>query len=153
VLGVRDLVWAVGICMALTWVVQWRPSWSARRFIERESRAGFETAFAGHRFANGEIVTSNGSAQTDPTVPAITFYRLEVDAEELNWNGSRAEFVVRHRIELEGRDASQDVHLRLEKRGSQWNYTHFEVRGHPPLEDPSADNPWSRTLHPDAESL
>lgn len=149
--GVRDLVWSALVCGVLTYFVQCRPVLSAQRFVERECDAGFEQAFAGYRYANGEVITANGGAQVDPMAPPVVLRRLEVEARESSWNGDRAEFVLRHQLQLGavgggGTDASQEIHLRVERRAARWVYTLFEVRGQPPLADPAQGNPFARAL-------
>jgi hypothetical protein len=150
--GTRDVVWSLAICAALTLLMQCRPAWSARRFIERESKAGFEQAYAGQRFASGEIISAAGKGvHIDPLAPMVTLRRLEITAERLSWTGDKAEFVVRHAIAVEGADpqgddASQEIHVRIEKQGSGWTYTLFEVRGRGSIADPNTGNPWARAL-------
>lgn len=148
--GVRDLVWSAIICGVLSYFVQCRPAMSARRFVERECDAAFEQAYAGHRYLNGEIVGSGGG-YVDPMAPAVVLRRLEIEAQEGSWNGKRAEFVVRHLVQLggtgaDGTDASHDIHLRLERRDARWVYTLFQVRGQPPLDDPGEGNPFARAF-------
>jgi hypothetical protein len=149
--GARDVVWSILICAALTLVTQCRPEFSARTFLERESQAAFDQAYAGRRFIDGEIIAGGGGAHVDPMAPAVLSRRFEIKAAQLNWTGDRAEFVVRHSIQLVGSDASQDIHLRLEKHGARWVYTLFEVRGRSPLADPDRENPFARALRPDDE--
>jgi hypothetical protein len=150
--GARDAVWSLAICAALTLLVQCRPAWSARRFIERESKAGFRQAYAGHRFVDGEVITgASGGAHLDPTAPMVMLRRLEITAERASWTGKRAEFVVRHMIQLQGLDpagddASQEIHVQIEKRGARWTYTLFQVRGRGAVPDPNARNPWALAL-------
>jgi len=152
--GARDAVWSLAICAALTLLVQCRPMWSARRFIERESKAGFRQAYAGHRFLDGEVITGpKGGAHLDPTAPMVTLRRLEVTAERTSWTGKKAEFVVRHLIQLQGldpagNDASQEIHVQIEKRGGGWVYTLFQVRGRGAIPEPNARNPWAFALEP-----
>ncbi|MGH8310853.1 MAG: hypothetical protein ACRETX_13795, partial [Steroidobacteraceae bacterium] len=151
VFGVRDVVWSVVICVALTLFVQCRPVWSARRFIERESNAGFVEAYTGRRFANGEVIAGFGKgAHVDHTAPLVVFRRLEITAERSAWTGKKAEFVVRHLIELQGlsgdADPSQEIHVQIERQGPRWVYTLFEVRGSGPIEAPNTGNPWARAL-------
>lgn len=147
----RDVAWSLLICFGLTFMLQWRPSLQARSFIERDSRDGFYEAYAGHRFVSGELISVGGAARVDPMASAVSDRRLQIQAERISWNGSRVEFVVRHRIELAaasaaGDDVSQDVHLKLQRDGTHWAYTLFEVRGHPPLNEPNTGNPWARAL-------
>jgi hypothetical protein len=150
----RDVIWSSAICAALTLLLQCRPAWSARRFIERESKAGFAEAYQGHRVLGGEVIVQNGSGtRFDPLAPMVTARRLEITAERTSWTGDKAEFVVRHVIELQGftsagSDASQEIHVRIEKRGARWQYTLFQVRDRGPLPDPNARNPWAVTLKP-----
>lgn len=148
VFGARDMVWSVVICAAALVYVQCRPAWSARRFIEREAEVGFQQAFARHRFVDGELITTVGKgAHLDPLAPVVTVHDVDITAERLAWNGKSADFVVRHRIELQDdTDASMEVHVRIEMRGSSWVYTLFEVRGAGELPQPNADNPWARAL-------
>jgi hypothetical protein len=151
-LGTRDVVWSLLICAALTLLTQCRPAWSARRFIERESRTGFELAYAGRRFVSGEIISAGGQGtHIDPLAPMVTLRRLEITAERLSWTGDKAEFVVRHAITVQGADpqgddASQEIHVRIEKQGSGWVYTLFEVRDRGSIADPNTGNPWARAL-------
>jgi hypothetical protein len=153
-LGTRDVIWSLVICAALTLLMQCRPSWSARRFIERESKAGFEQAYSGRRFLGGEIITADGKGtHIDPMAPMVTLRRLEITAERMSWMGDKAEFVVRHAIAVtgddpQGEDASQEIHVQIEKQGSGWTYTLFEVRGRGSIADPNAGNPWARALSP-----
>ncbi len=151
-LGARDVVWSIGICATLLVYTQWRPNVSARSFLERESQAAFERAYAGHRYIDGDIVgAGEGGMQVDPMAPAVLSRRFEITASQLDWTGDRAEFVVRHAVHLAGSDATQDIHLRLEKRGARWIYTRFQVRGHTALADPDRENPFLRALRPQDE--
>jgi hypothetical protein len=144
-LGVRGLIWSAAICAVITLFAQCRPTWSARRFIERQAAAGFEQAFTGHRFSGGDSVV--GGTSVDPMLPTITTHAVEITAERIAWNGNRAEFVVRHRVELDGApNATQDVHVQIEKRNGQWVYERFEVRGSGEMSEPNRDNPWARAL-------
>ena len=153
-LGARDVVWSIAICAALTLLAQCRPAWSARRFIERESQAGFQEAYAGRRLLSGEVITAEGKGvHLDTTAPMVTFRRLDITAERMSWTGDKAEFVVRHAISVtsadpQGEDASQDIHVQIEKQGSRWVYTLFEVRGRGSIADPNTGNPWARALAP-----
>jgi hypothetical protein len=150
--GARDVVWSLAICAALTLLVQCRPVWSARRFIERESTNGFREAYAGRRYLSGEvIVPQSGGAHLDPMAPMVLLRRLEISAERTSWTGDKAEFVVRHLIQLQGvdpagDDASQEIHVQIEKRGGSWFYTLFEVRGRGTVADPNERNPWAVAL-------
>lgn len=152
--GARDVVWSLLICAALTLLVQCRPAWSARRFIERESSAGFQEAYAGRRFVHGEVISAPGKgAHLDPMAPLVTTRQLHIEAERMSWKGDRAEFVVRHAIALQGLtsagdDVSQDIHVQIERQGPRWVYTLFEVRGRGPLDAPNDGNPWARALGP-----
>jgi hypothetical protein len=152
-LGMRDIVWSLLICGALSFFFELRPAWDARRFVERESRAGFLEAYAGHRFLNGELILPAGvsSARVDPMAVEVLARRLEINAERTAWNGKKAELVVRHLIQLVdgspgGRDASQDVHVQIEKQDGHWIYTLFEVRGRGAIEEPNTSNPWAQVL-------
>jgi hypothetical protein len=152
--GARDVVWSLAICAALTLLVQCRPAWSARRFIERESKAGFQEVYAGRRFINGEVITAPGAgAHVDPLAPMVVQRRLDITAERISWTGDKAEYVVRHAIAVQGAtaqgdDASQDIHVQIEKQGARWVYTRFEVRGVGAIADPNQGNPWARALQP-----
>src|SRR5688572_21520278 len=97
--GARDVVWASVVFFATTWFVQCRPAWSARRFVEREADAGFETAFSGHRFVSGNVITpTGGGTHVDPAAPMVQMRRFELQAERVSWNGNKAEFVILYRI-------------------------------------------------------
>jgi hypothetical protein len=146
----RDAVWAVLVCFAITFMVQCRPAWEARRFIQRESQEGFYEAYSGHRFVSGEVISSGGGVHADPMASTVSDRRLVIQAERIGWTGNKAEFVVRHRIELadgDGIAASQDVHVQIKRDGKSWVYTLFEVRGRGPLHEPNAGNPWARALN------
>jgi hypothetical protein len=151
-LGTRDVVWSIAICAALLVYTQWRPSFSARTFLEHESQEAFERVYAGYRKVDGNIIgDGKGGAHVDPMAPAVLSRRLEIQASQLNWTGSSGEFVVHHAIHLANGDASQDIHVRLEKRGSRWVYTHFQVRGRDALAEPDRENPFVRALHPERD--
>lgn len=151
-LGTRDVVWSIGICAALLVLTQWRPSFSARTFLERESQEAFERVYAGHRTLDGNIIgDGKGGTHVDPMAPAVLSRSLEIQASQMNWTGSSGEFVVRHAIHLAGGDASQDIHVRLEKRRSRWVYTHFQVRGRDALTELDRENPFIRALRPERE--
>ena len=150
--GARDVVWSIAICAALTLMLQCRPAWSARRFIEHDAKAGFLQDYAGHLYLNGEvIVPEGGGAQVDPMAAPVVSRQLEITAERTAFIGNKAEFVVRHLIQLEGAgkagsDASQEVHVQLKKQGGVWIYTLFEIRGRGLLSNPNSGNPWARAL-------
>jgi hypothetical protein len=154
VFGARDVVWSLAICAALTLLVQCRPAWSARRFIERESKAGFLEAYAGHRYLNGEVIMpKNGGAHLDPMAPMVLTRRLEITAERTNWSGAKAEFVVRHLVQVQdlapgGTDATREVHVQIEKQAGSWTYTLFEVRDVGAVANPNARNPWAIAFEP-----
>ena len=151
-LGARDVVWSIGICAALLVYTQWRPNFSARTFLERESQTAFERVYAGHRTLDGNVIgDASGGTHVDPMAPAVLSRRLEIKASQLNWTGDRGEFVLHHATHLVGGDASQDIHLRLEKRGSRWVYTLFQVRGRDPMTEPDRENPFIRALRPERE--
>jgi hypothetical protein len=146
----RDAVWAVLVCFALTFMVQCRPAWEARRFIQRESQDGFYQAYSGHRYISGEVISIANAAHVDPMASTVADRRLLIQAERIGWTGNKAEFVVRHRIELAGGDsteASQDVHVQIKRDGKSWVYTVFEVRGRGLLHEPNSGNPWARALN------
>lgn len=139
------------VCFALTFLVQCKPAWEARRFIQRESQDGFYQAYAGHRFISGEVIApGSGGVRVDPMASTVSDRRLVIQAERIGWTGNKAEFVVRHRIELADGDssaASQDVHVQIKRDGKSWVYTLFEVRGRGPLNEPNTGNPWARALN------
>lgn len=144
----RDWLWAVGICGLLLLAFHYRPLWNARRFVQHESEAGFFEAYAGHRWVNGAVISNGGGAVTDVMATPILSRRLQIEAENVSLNGRRAEFVVRHIVKLAGpspggEDRSQEVHVKLRRRGSGWDYTHFQVRGRPALTLPVEGNPWA----------
>jgi hypothetical protein len=147
----RDAVWAVLVCFAITFMVQCRPAWEARRFIQRESQEGFYQAYSGHRYVSGEVIGSGSAGvRVDPMASTVSDRRLVIQAERIGWTGNKAEFVVRHRVELADGDsiaASQDVHVQIKREGKSWVYTLFEVRGRGPLNEPNAGNPWARALN------
>jgi hypothetical protein len=149
----RDLLWALAICAALTLVFHYRPLWSARRFVQRQSQVGFVEAYHGHRWIDGQLVGggSNTGAQWDPLLPPILARSLVIQAENVNWKGDRAGFVVRHIVKLQdgspgGQDASSEIHVELRKQRGDWRYTRFQVRGSSPMEPPIEGNPWTRAL-------
>lgn len=148
----RDWLWALGICAALTLVFYYRPLWSARRFVQQESEQGFLEAYAGHRWMSGAIIEASGSsgAVTDPMATPVLTRRLNIEAEDISFNGRRAEFVVRHVIRVAdhtpgGEDRSEQIHVKLHRRGSRWEYEHFQALGRPALELPADENPWALT--------
>jgi hypothetical protein len=152
-ISMRDAVWSLLICGALTLFFECRPAWDAQRFVERESQAGFLEAYAGHRFMNGEIIqpASGGGMQVDPLASTVMSRHFEITAMRMSWNGKKVELLARHLIQLAegdrgGTDASQDVRVQLEKQGGHWIYTLFEVRERGPIEDPNGANPWSRAI-------
>ena len=147
----RDWLWALGICAALVLAFYYRPLWSARRFLQRESENGFLEAYEGHRWMSGAIIARDGraGAVTDATAPPVLARRFEIEAEHITFNGRRAEFVVRHVIKLAGstpggEDRTRQVHVKLRRRGSGWAYEHFQARGSAALDLPMDDNPWAR---------
>ena len=146
----RDIFWSILICFAATFLMQCQPTWSARRFVQDEAKAGFDEAYAGYRLADGQLVTAPNrkGARANPLAPMITFHRVEIIAERTNWNGKKVELVIRHRIELDGNDASREIHVQLARENGDWLYTLFEVRGLGELSDPNAkdDNPFARAL-------
>jgi len=152
VFGVRDAVWSIAICAVLTLLLQCKPAWSARRFIEREAKAGFLEAYAGHRYLNGEVIAPEGQGvQMDPMAATVISQRFEIAAERTAFSGNKAEFVVRHLIQLDGlghtgSDASREVHVQIKKQGAIWVYTRFAIRGRGELHNPNAGNPWARAL-------
>ena len=150
--GVRDAVWSILVCAALTLMLQCRPAWSAQHFIEREAKAGFLEAYAGHRFLNGEVIAPEGQgAQVDPMAAAVVSQRMEITAERMAFSGNKAEFVVRYLIQLDGlgaagNEASREIHVQLKKQGGLWVYSLFEIRGRGQLQNPNSGNPWARAL-------
>ena len=143
----RDAVWSVLCCAALFVLFQLRPAWTARRFVERDSRAGFEQAFSGFRFDDGKMIRGEG-CRTTPVfgVPSVQSRALTIEAERINWLGNKAEFVVRHRVEFtRGEPVEQDIHVALRKSGERWLYTLFTLRGAAELELPDG-NPWAHAL-------
>ncbi len=152
-LGVRDIGWALFLCLVLTLLLQCRPTWEARRFLERESRAGFLEAYAGHRYLSGEAIGPDSSfgLRVDPMATAVMTRRFEITAEKISLTGNGAEFVARQLIQLAdgspgGADASQEVHVRIAKQDGHFVYTRFEVRGQGEIDEPNAANPWARAI-------
>lgn len=144
----RDVLWALAICAALTLAFHYRPLWNARRFVQRESEFGFRQAFEGHRFINGQLI---GGGTWDPMALPVTSRALVIEAEDVNWKGTRAEFIVRHVVRLQdgtpgGEDRSTEIHVALKKQSGTWRYTQFQVRGQTPVEVPIEGNPWGKAL-------
>ena len=116
--------------------------------VEREAEVGFQEAYAGHRWLrSGDIITPpGGGVHVDPMAAPVTMRRLEITAEAVGWSGNKAEFVARHLLDLGGEDATQEVHVKIEKRLGSWSYTSFIVRGRGEIAEPNAGNPWTRAL-------
>jgi len=153
VVRARDIGWAVLICLLLTFVWDCRPARDARLFVERESQAGFDEAYTGHRFISGELIVKPGAGggHADPMAVEVTARRFEIKAQRTSFSGRSSELVVRHVIKLmdgtaEGHDASQEIHVRLAKQDGHWVYVLFEVRGRGEIEGPNESNPWARAL-------
>lgn len=151
-MGARDLIWAALICLGLNYYLHTRPLGEARKFVEKESLEGFRRAFMGHKFVTGELVTPQSGARVldDKTRAMVQVRRLNVKAEQLAWDGKHAEFVVHHLIKIEdgtteGRDVGQQVHVALEKDGSDWQYSTFQVLGQAAPGD-TTGNPWETAL-------
>lgn len=149
-INVRDIIWAAVICLFLTLGIYYRPAWDARSFVREQAEDGFRIAYDGHRFISGEPIVSPQKSGThhDPLKIGVLRRRFYIEAERVAWNGASAEFVVRHLIRLEGNtiegeDASQDIHVRLERTNRGWAYTHFRVRGQGAVEDLDAGNPFA----------
>lgn len=153
----RDFVWAIGVCAGLTLAFHYRPLWSARRFVQRESQAGFFQAYEGHRWIDGQLIGGGGGegsragAKWDPLALPVMARGLVIQAEHVNWKGDRAAFVVRHFVKVQdgtpgGQDASSEIHVELRKQRGDWRYTRFQVRGTSPMPLPIEGNPWARAL-------
>jgi len=152
-LGFRDLVWSALICAALTLMFQCRPAWNARRALERDARDAFLETYKGHRDLGGEVIAPAGKGvHIQPMASPITHRHFAITAERLSWSGSKAELIAVHEVELAGEPASTiEAHVKLEKRGSRWVYTLFEVRDGPALGELDIGNPWLRALRPPSE--
>lgn len=148
----RDLLWAIAVCASLTLAFYYRPLWSARRFVQRESQVGFLQAYEGHRWIDGQLIGGGStSAKWDPLAQAVMTRSLIIEAENVSWKGDRAAFVVRHVVKLQdgapgGEDASTEIHVELRKQSGDWRYTRFQVRGTSPMQLPIEGNPWARAL-------
>jgi hypothetical protein len=149
-LGARDLVWSALICAALTLMLQCRPQWNARRALERDAHDAFLETYKGHRNLAGEVIAPAGEGvHSDPMASPVTHRRFEITADRLSWSGTKAELVALHVVELGGEPASRvEAHVKLEKRGSRWVYTLFEVRDGPAVDELDIGNPWLRALQP-----
>lgn len=149
-LGLRDVVWSVVICGALTLMFQCRPAWSARSTVERDAFDGFLAAYKGHRDIDGDVIAPKGQgAYVDPLASEVSRRSFEITAERISWTGGKAELVARHSVELVASPPATDtveVHVTLERRGNRWAYTSFEVRDGPAITDLDSDNPWIRAL-------
>jgi hypothetical protein len=151
--GARDVVWSVLICAVMTVLFQCRPVWNARRTLERDAREAFLEAYKGRRELDGDVIAPDGhrGVQLDPMAAPVTHRRFEILADRVSWAGTKAELVALHVVELGAEDTEKvEAHVKLEKRGSRWVYTHFDVRDVGPLGDPGSGNPWLRALHPPA---
>jgi hypothetical protein len=151
VFGARDVGWALGLGMLLVVLVQCRAEWSAQAAVERDATQGFLEAYAGSRFLSGELVTPGNGGYADPLKPTIEAHRFEILAKRQSLSGRAVELVARQIIKLVngvpgGEDASQEVHVKLERKGSGWEYTLFETRDGQLLQPPGDGNPWSRAL-------
>jgi len=152
VFSLRDIVWSVLVCVALTGALQLLPAWSAHSQVERDALEGFVQAYAGYRYLSGDVITPRDrGVQVDPLRPPVVRRRLDITAEKINWSGNKVELIAYHMIELAdgspgNADASQEVHVRLERRGSHWVYTLFDVRSGPSLEVLGGGNPWAQAL-------
>jgi hypothetical protein len=151
-MGPRDLIWAVLICLGLNYYLHTRPLGQARSFMERESLEGFRRAFIGHKFLTGELIMpqAGGKVFEDTHSSPVNTRQLDVQAEELAWDGRRAEFVVRHLVTVvdgtpEGTDVGHQVHVTLEKDGGDWHYGQFQVLGQP-AQALGDGNPWEAAL-------
>lgn len=150
----RDFLWAIALCASLTLAFHYRPLWSARRFVQRESEIGFLQAYEGHRWISGQLIGGGGgstSAKWDPTAQAVMGRGLVIEAENVSWKGDRAAFVVRHVVKLQdgspgGEDASTEIHVELRKQGGDWQYIRFQARGTPAMQLPVEGNPWARAF-------
>jgi hypothetical protein len=88
----------------------------------------------------------------DPLAATVVSRRLEFVADRTGFSGNKAEFVVRHVIQLDGlgptgHDPSQEVHVEIKKQGASWVYSLFEIRGRGELPNPNSGNPWARALY------
>lgn len=149
--GARDIGWAFGLCAVLVLFVQCRSEWSAKAAVEHDAEQGFLQAYEGSRFITGELVSPGHGGYADPLKPMIDTRRFEILAERQGLTGRSIELVARHVIKLVngtpgGEDASQEVHAKLERKGSQWVYTLFETRDGQLVEPPGDGNPWARAL-------
>ena len=147
----RDLGWAFGLCAALVVLVQCRAEWSATSAVTRDAEQGFLQAYEGSRFITGDLISPGNGGYADPLKPMIDVRRFEILAARQGLTGRSIELVARHVIKLVdgtpgGEDASQEVHAKLERKGSQWIYTLFETRDGQLLEPPGEGNPWARAL-------
>jgi hypothetical protein len=154
----RDAVWSIAICLALNFIYHYRPLWSARSFVKAHAAEGFESAYAGYRYAfSDELVSPGGRNLDDRLRPRIRTRRVNIRAEDMSWSGDRAEFVVQYKLALEdgspdGEDISEEMHLVLEREDGRWRYVHFEQRELGPLADPNQGNPWARALRQGREA-
>jgi hypothetical protein len=145
VFGVRDVVWGAALCGALMFVFHYRPLWGARHFVRTDSEDAFRAAYRGRRWVGGEIIAPRGESGgvVDPAAWSVRSEDLHIIAEELNWTGSHAELVVRHRIVIDNGEAKEmTAYVKLDRRGGRWHYEHFEVRGKSPHEQPITGNPF-----------
>lgn len=146
----KDLLWALGICAVLTGYFQWLPAHNAREVVERDARDAFLEAYKGRREIDGDIVAPAGKGtHIDPTKEPIKRRTLQILADKISWTGMRAEIVARHSVEMLASppiEDSVDVHMTLEKRGSRWVYTLFEVRDGQTQTDFDGTNPWISAL-------
>ena len=149
VFGKRDFVWSLVLCGALLFVFHYRPLWSAHHLLRTDSEDAFREAYSGRRWVGGEIIAPRGQSGgiIDPAAALVRSQKLDVVAEEMSWTGTRAQLVVRHRVEIDtGRAKETTAYVRLERREGRWQYAHFEVRGQAPLETPITGNPFRDTL-------
>ena len=146
--GARDVVWSVVICAAMTLLFQCRPAWNARRAVERDAYDAFLEAYKGQRELDGDVIApAGGGVHIDPLASPVTHRRFEILADRVSWAGNKAELVALHVVELAAEPASTvEAHVKLEKRGSRWVYTQFEVRDRGPIDDLESDNPWMDAL-------
>jgi hypothetical protein len=149
-LGWKDLLWALGICVVLTGFFQWRPAYNARELIERDARDAFLEAYKGRREVDGDVITPPGKgAHIDASKSMVLRRTMQILADKISWTGNRAEIVARHSVELVAQPPEEDtvdVHITLEKRGNRWVYTLFEVRDGTIQTEFDGSNPWVAAL-------
>jgi hypothetical protein len=149
-LGWKDLLWAIGVCAVLTGFFQWMPAYNARELIERDAKDAFLEAYKGRREVDGDVITPHGKgAHIDASKSMVLRRTMQILADKISWTGNRAEIVARHSVELVAQPPEEDtveVHVTLEKRGSRWVYTLFEVRDGTIQTEFDGTNPWVAAL-------